>query len=103
VWVFPMDGTKLWPRTSPDGRPAVYRTKSGGRRWERLDRGMPRANAWWTVFRQAMDADRDEKSTGLYLGTTNGTLWASRDGGEGWTRIAADLPRIFSVRHAMLR
>jgi len=26
AWVFPMDGTDVWPRTSPDGRPAVYRT-----------------------------------------------------------------------------
>ena len=23
AWVFPMDGTMVWPRTSPDGKPAV--------------------------------------------------------------------------------
>lgn len=23
VWVFPMDGTTVWPRTSPEGKPAV--------------------------------------------------------------------------------
>jgi photosystem II stability/assembly factor-like uncharacterized protein len=100
VWVFPMDGTKLWPRTSPDARPAVYRTRTGGRRWERLDGGLPRGHAWWTVYRQAMDADRDERGTGLYFGTTSGSLWGSRDGGEGWTCIADHLPRIFSVRCA---
>ena len=103
VWVFPMDGTKLWPRTSPGARPAVYRTRDGGRRWVRLDHGLPRANAWWTVFRQGMDADQDERRTGLYLGTTSGGLWASRDGGEGWTSIAEHLPRIHSVRHTWLR
>lgn len=42
VWVFPMDGTKLWPRTSPGGRPAVYRTDDGGETWRRQDVGLPR-------------------------------------------------------------
>ena len=23
VWVFPMDGTEIWPRTSPGGKPAA--------------------------------------------------------------------------------
>ncbi|MDP3511980.1 MAG: glycosyl hydrolase, partial [Sulfuritalea sp.] len=27
AWVFPMDGTEVWPRTSPDGKPAVYATR----------------------------------------------------------------------------
>ncbi len=103
VWVFPMDGTKLWPRTSPGARPGVYRTRDGGRAWQRLDQGLPRANAWWTVFRQALDADQDERRTGLYLGTTSGALWASTDGGEGWTCLAEHLPRIHSVRWARLR
>jgi hypothetical protein len=49
-----------------------------------------------------MDADRDERGTGLYFGTTSGSLWGSRDGGEGWTSIADHLPRIFSVRFAEL-
>lgn len=103
VWVFPMDGTKLWPRTSPAARPAAYRTQDGGRSWERLDQGLPRANAWFTVFRQAMDADGDERATGLYFGTTSGSLWASRDGGERWACLAEHLPRIHSVRTATLR
>jgi len=103
VWVFPMDGTRLWPRTSPNARPAVYRTENGGRRWARLDAGLPRANAWWTVFRQAMDADQDERHTGIYFGTTSGSLWASRDDGERWAPIAENLPRILSVRWAYLR
>lgn len=102
VWVFPMDGTTLWPRTSPGARPAVYRTRDGGQRWERLDRGLPRANAWFTVFRQAMDADDDARRTGLYLGTTSGEIWTSRDGGGRWARVAEHLPRIHSLRVARL-
>jgi photosystem II stability/assembly factor-like uncharacterized protein len=102
VWVFPMDGTQLWPRTSPGAKPAVYRTRDGGKRWERLDAGLPRSNAWFTVFRQAMDADDDERNTGLYFGTTSGGLWGSRDGGESWSVLAEHLPRILSVRVARL-
>ena len=37
AWVFPMDGTSVWPRTSPDGEPACYRTTDGGARWKRQD------------------------------------------------------------------
>jgi len=97
VWVFPMDGTQLWPRTPPGGKPSVYRTRDGGRRWQRLDDGLPRT-AWWTVYRQAMDADRGERRTALYFGTTSGEVWGSRDGGERWERIAEHLPRILSLR-----
>ena len=42
AWVFPMDGTTVWPRTSPDGEPAVYVTRNAGKTWQRLDAGLPR-------------------------------------------------------------
>ena len=41
AWVFPMDGTSVWPRTSPGGKPAAYGTKNGGKTWQRLDAGLP--------------------------------------------------------------
>jgi hypothetical protein len=63
--------------------------------------GMPEANAWWTVFRQAMTADA-EKSVGLYFGTTQGSVWASRDEGESWRSVADGLPRMQSVEVAYL-
>jgi photosystem II stability/assembly factor-like uncharacterized protein len=103
VWVFPMDGTRVWPRTSPGGKPAVYRTRNGGVRWERLDDGLPSENAWFTVMRQAMTADEDARRTGVYFGTTSGEIWASLDGAESWKRIAQHLPRIYSVRAATFR
>ena len=34
AWVFPMDGTAVWPRTSPGGKPAVYVTRNAGRSWQ---------------------------------------------------------------------
>ena len=101
AWVFPMDGTMVWPRTSPEGKPAVYATRNGGKTWQRLDSGMPQAQAWWTVKRQAMSADA-QKSIGLYFGTTSGELWASRDEGNKWSCIAQHLPEIYAVKAAEL-
>jgi len=101
AWVFPMDGTTVWPRTSPGGKPAVYATHNAGKTWQRHDKGLPTENAWFTVFRQSMTADA-EKNVGLYFGTTNGELWASRDEGESWKCIAQHLPRIQSVAVAYL-
>lgn len=96
VWVFPMDGQSVWPRTSPDGKPAVYTTRDGGESWQRLDAGLPREQAWWTVKRQAMCADAHDP-VGLYFGTTSGELWASADEGASWTCIARHLPEIYAV------
>jgi photosystem II stability/assembly factor-like uncharacterized protein len=96
AWVFPMDGTDVWPRTSPGGRPAVYRTRDGGASWRRQDRGFPPEQGWFTVKRQAFCADGADP-LGLYLGTTGGEMWMSDDEGEGWRPIAAHLPEIYSV------
>jgi len=96
VWVFPMDGTTVWPRTSPGGKPAVYTTKNAGRSWKRLDKGLPSSNAWFTVKRQAMARD-EEQPLGIYLGTTSGEIWASRNEGKSWKCQAAHLPEIYSV------
>jgi len=101
AWVFPMDGSTVWPRVSPGGKPAAYVTLNGGKTWTRQDKGFPRANAWWTVKRQAMTADAHEP-VGLYLGTTSGEVWASRTGGMSWTCLARHLPEIYSVEAAEL-
>jgi photosystem II stability/assembly factor-like uncharacterized protein len=99
AWVFPMDGSTVWPRTSPGGKPAVYATRNGGKTWQRHDAGLPARQAWWTVKRQAMTADTADP-VGLYFGTTQGELWMSRDEGESWTCIARHLPEIYAVETA---
>ena len=96
AWVFPMDGTTVWPRTSPDGKPAVYRTRDGGATWKRQDRGFPKRQAWLTVKRQAFANDA-RKPVGLYLGTTSGEIWASASAGKRWKQIAQHLPSIQAV------
>ena len=99
LWVFPMDGTTVWPRTSPGGRPAVYRSRDAGRSWKRQDVGLPRSQAWWTVKRQAMTTDLRDP-TGVYFGTTSGEVWGSRDEGRSFRCIARHLPQIYAVECA---
>ncbi len=101
VFVFPMDGQTVWPRVSVDGKPAVYTTRDAGATWRRLDRGLPTEQAWFTVFRQSMNADAHDPM-GLYFGTTSGEIWASKDEGESWKCIAMHLPRILAVEVAEL-
>ena len=99
AWVFPMDGSDVWPRISPAGQPAAYVTHNGGKTWQRQDKGLPAEQAWWTVKRQAMTADKLD-SIGLYFGTTSGELWLSRDEGAQWSCMARHLPEIYSVEVA---
>jgi hypothetical protein len=99
AWVFPMDATEVWPRTSPGGRPAVFVTRDAGATWQRLDNGLPPSQAWFTVYRQAMTVD-SLSPAGLYFGTTSGEVWASPDEGASWRCIASHLPKILSVEAA---
>lgn len=96
AWVLPMDGGTVWPRTSPDGKPAVFVTRNAGVSWQRQDAGLPEKHAWWTVKRQAMCADAGDP-LGLYFGTTSGELWMSADEGRKWKCIARHLPEIYAV------
>ena len=96
VWVFPMDGTSVWPRTAPGGRPAVFRSRDGGRSWSRGATGLPEAHGWLTVYRQAMTCDARDP-VGLYLGTTTGEVWVSRDEGESWRQAASHLPPVLAI------
>ena len=96
VWVFPMDGQTVWPRTAIDGKPCAYVTRNAGKTWQRLDAGLPTEQAWWTVKRQAMTADAGDP-VGLYLGNSQGEIWMGRDEGKRWSCLARHLPEIFAV------
>ena len=94
-WVFPMDGTDVWPRTSPDGRPALYKTSDSGQSWQRQENGLPE-RGWFTVKRQGMAVD-GFNPVGVYFGTTSGEVWGSIDEGESWRALAGHLPEIYAV------
>jgi hypothetical protein len=97
-----MDGQSVWPRTSINGKPAAYVTRNAGKTWQRLDKGFPTKQAWWTVKRQAMCADGYDP-VGLYVGTTNGEVWMSANEGKQWTCIARHLPEIYAIETALIK
>ena len=71
-------------------------TRDGGASWQAVRKGLPRKDAYFSVWRQAMAVDRLEPA-GVYFGTGTGALFASRDEGESWECLAQYLPGISSV------
>lgn len=98
VYVVPLEPQT---RTCPDGKPAVWRSENGGKKWDRLRKGLPKKESFFTVLRDAMDFD-DLKSPSLYFGTTTGQLWMGRDGGEQWECVFDSLPPINCVKVAVV-
>jgi hypothetical protein len=96
VYVMPLDGMT---RTCPGGAPAVWRSENGGGSWNKLARGLPKKESFFTVLRDAMAID-DLRSPALYFGTTTGQLWIGRDGGEEWESLFDSLPPIHCVKVA---
>lgn len=80
----------------PDGKLRVYRSRTGGNEWEALTKGLPQKDCYVNVLRDAMAVDSLD-SCGIYFGTTGGQIYCSPDGGDHWTTIVRDLPRVLSV------
>jgi hypothetical protein len=89
-------------RVTPDGAMAVWRTANGGKTWSRHGKGLPQKQAWHTILREGMATDGKDPA-GLYVGTTGGQLYASRDEGSSWDAIATTLPPILSVSAGVAR
>jgi photosystem II stability/assembly factor-like uncharacterized protein len=94
VYAFPLAGDDF--RYAPDGRVRVYRTRNGGELWEGLDRGLPSEPRYTSVLRGAMSVDRLDPC-GVYVGTTSGHVFASRDRGDSWIELPCTLPKILCV------
>ncbi|HSF27083.1 MAG TPA: exo-alpha-sialidase, partial [Actinomycetes bacterium] len=94
AWVVPLvaDGE----RVPPQGRLRVHRTRDAGDSWTELGDGLPDA-AWVSVLRDAACVDRADP-TGVYLGTRDGTVYASADAGGHFVTVAEHLPDVLCVR-----
>ena len=95
VWTLPLNGDTQG-RFPPEARAAVWRSRDGGITWADQRTGLPQANCYFTVLRQAMGSDRAERA-GVYFGTNTGSVFASRDDGETWDEIARHLPMVMGV------
>ncbi len=94
VYVVPIKSdTEHYP---PGGQLRVYRSRSGGHEWEPLTKGLPQANCFVNVLRDAMSTDELDPC-GVYFGTTGGQVYASADGGDSWQALVRDLPAVLSV------
>jgi len=82
-------------RAVVDGRLRVYRSRDAGGSWRSMSDGLPSANAWITVLREALDTDA---AGGVFFGTSGGHLFASLNGARNWEMVAGFLPRILSVK-----
>jgi len=95
VYIVPLQSDEF--RCPPEGKLRVYRTRDGARSWKPLSRGLPQKDSFDTILRDGLATDRDDPA-GVYFGTRNGWLYASRDEGETWSAIAENLPQIACVR-----
>ncbi len=80
----------------PEGKLRVYRSRAGGNEWEPLTEGLPQANCYVDVLRDAMSVDSLDPC-GIYFGTTGGQVYASADAGDSWSAAVRDLPPVLSV------
>lgn len=87
-------------RLSVDGRFAVWRSKNGGETWKRLTDGLPE-RAHLVILREAMAVDSMEDA-GIYVGSSTGQVFNSRDAGDSWSLLADFLPPVLSVETAIL-
>jgi photosystem II stability/assembly factor-like uncharacterized protein len=95
VWTVPLNGDDRG-RYAPDAALGVWRTSDAGESWGRYGDGLPQRDAYLSVLRESMAVDRLDP-VGVYIGTSAGQLFASRDEGETWRAVAEHLPPIWSV------
>ena len=86
----------------PQGKLRVYRSRTGGDRWQALTKGLPQRDCYVNVLRDATSLDSLDPC-GVYFGTTGGQVYASANAGDSWTPIVRDLPAVLSVEVQTLK
>jgi photosystem II stability/assembly factor-like uncharacterized protein len=84
-------------RSMFDGKFRVYRSTNGGKKWQPLSKGLPTSPQFVGVLRDAMAIDELD-SPGVYVGTTMGEIYYSRNAGDSWNQLPGTLPRITHMK-----
>jgi photosystem II stability/assembly factor-like uncharacterized protein len=85
----------------PEGKLRVYRSRTGGNKWEALTNGLPQEDCYVNILRSAMSFDTFDPA-GIYFGTTGGQVYGTADAGDSWRAIVRDLPKVLSVEAQVL-
>lgn len=99
IYVIPEEGAEF--RAVVQGEFAVYRSKDKGKNWKKLTKGLPKRNAFLQIHRQAMTMDSLD-TAGVYIGTSSGQIFYSRDEGKKWDLLIDYLPTIYSLSAAVV-
>lgn len=80
----------------------VFRSRNAGQDWEPMTKGLPQKNAYLHCMREGMATDSLDPC-GIYVGTTNGQVFYSKDDGDSWELMIEYLPPINSIEVAILQ
>jgi photosystem II stability/assembly factor-like uncharacterized protein len=84
-------------RVVPEGALKVWRSRDEGRSWRALTDGLPQKEHFVGVLRDAMTADALTPA-GVYVGTTGGEIFFSKNAGDEWVKLPAQFPRITTLK-----
>lgn len=86
---------------SKSANPHIVRSRDGGETWTVLNRGLPeRLDANF----EAMALESWTEKSAVYVGNTDGDIYASDDEGENWERVVAGIPAVSkTIHHTILR
>ncbi|HEY7485138.1 MAG TPA: exo-alpha-sialidase [Streptosporangiaceae bacterium] len=99
VYVLPLTSDQV--RMPAGLRYQVCRSDDAGATWRPLTAGLPTDPCHASVLRDAMCVDGGDPA-GVYFGTRDGAVYASRDDGESWSEAVRHLPDVLCVRAAVL-
>ena len=99
IYVVPQKSDEF--RYTVDGKFRVYRSHDGGDNWTALTNGLPQENAYQNVYREAMATDGYDRG-GVYVGTSSGQLYYSRNEGDSWALLSSTLPPVYGLETALI-
>jgi hypothetical protein len=93
VYIVPEESDEF--RVSINGRFAIWRSRDGGESWQPTTNGLPQ-HASMVALRESMATDTLDQPA-VYVGTSTGQIFYSRNDGSSWEVLADYLPPILSI------